>query len=48
VGELVNGVWFVKIVGGVNGRFVVCIRNGGGCMSRSVVVHKRANGGWEL
>jgi hypothetical protein len=40
-----NGVRFVKMGGGTNGRSMVCM--GKGVETKSVVAHNKANGRWE-
>jgi hypothetical protein len=45
-GELINGVWFVKMGGGINGWFVICM--GDEMEDRSMVANIKTNGQWEL
>ncbi len=40
------GVWFVRVVGGVNGWCVVCVRNG--VKNGFVMTNEKANGQYEL
>ncbi len=40
-----DGVWFVKMQGGTNGRCVVCMLDG--VETKSMVAHNKANGRWE-
>jgi hypothetical protein len=46
LGELVSGLWFVKIRGGTIGWFVVCMGNG--VQDKFVMAHGKENGRWEL
>jgi hypothetical protein len=40
------GVWFVRVIGGVSGWCVVCVRNG--MKNGFVMTNERANGRYEL
>jgi len=45
-GELIGGVWFVKIKRGNSGSFVVWMGNG--VENRSIMAYDKANARWEL